>query len=56
MKAFIHFLNTLGRVMLNFFEAAGDLALFTGRTISGCIHPPFYLKEFFHKINLDTLN
>lgn len=50
MQSIIHFLNTLGRVMLNFFEATGDLLLFTGRTIRACFHAPFYFREFSRQL------
>ncbi len=50
MKTIFKFINTLGRVMLNFFESAGDLILFTGRTLKACVHPPFYAREFARQL------
>lgn len=39
------FINKLGRVVLNFFEAAGQLGIFCGETVYHCMTPPFYLKS-----------
>lgn len=39
------FINKLGRVVLNFFEAAGKLGIFCGETVYHCVTPPFYLKS-----------
>lgn len=39
------FINKLGRVVLNFFEAAGKLGIFCGETVYHCMTPPFYLKS-----------
>ncbi len=50
MSTLIRFLNTLGRVMMHFFESAGDLMLFTINSVFSLFHRPFYAKEFFKQM------
>lgn len=45
MRMELSFINKLGRVILNFFEATGRLGIFCGQTIYHCVTPPFYLKS-----------
>ena len=40
------FVDKVGRVVLNFFAAAGRLGLFASETLIQCFHRPFYLKAF----------
>ena len=44
MQLDLSFVDKLGRVVLNFFQAAGKLGIFCGRTLYHCVTPPFYLK------------
>ncbi|MBQ4471809.1 MAG: ABC transporter permease [Alphaproteobacteria bacterium] len=39
------FINTLGRFLIGFFRASGDLILFTANTLLKCFRRPFYLRE-----------
>ena len=41
------FIRLIGRVFINFFEAAGRLGIFTLKAVYNCFAPPFYLKQFF---------
>jgi phospholipid/cholesterol/gamma-HCH transport system permease protein len=40
----MNFLAVIGRVTLAFLSAAGQLGLFTGRSLSHCLRPPFYFR------------
>lgn len=42
----LQFVDKLGRVLLNFFEAAGRLGLFAFEAIVQIFHPPFYGRAF----------
>ncbi len=44
------FVNKLGRVVLNFFKATGELGLFTIETVYHCVTPPFYGKAFLRQL------
>ena len=50
MRFELSFINKLGRVVLNFFEASGRLGAFCGETIYHCLTPPFYLKALFQQM------
>ena len=43
MKLNLSFIDKLGRVVLNFFQATGRLGIFCGQTLYHCVTPPFYL-------------
>ena len=43
MKLNLSFIDKLGRVVLNFFQATGRLGVFCGQTLYHCVTPPFYL-------------
>jgi len=38
------FLAAVGRSFLRFLETVGRLSVFTGRAVSHCVRPPFYLR------------
>lgn len=42
----LQFVDKIGRVVINFFVAAGRLGLFAGETIIQCFRRPFYMKAF----------
>ena len=42
----LQFVDKIGRVVINFFVAAGHLGLFAGETIVQCFRRPFYMKAF----------
>ena len=42
----LQFVDKIGRVVINFFVAAGRLGLFAGETIVQCFRRPFYMKAF----------
>ena len=44
MQIDLNFVNKLGRVVLNFFQATGKLGIFCGQTVYHCVTPPFYGK------------
>ncbi len=46
----IQFINKLGRVVLNFFAAAGRLGLFAFEAILQCFTRPFYGKAFVRQL------
>ena len=50
MRFDLSFINKLGRVVLNFFEATGRLGAFCGETIYHCLTPPFYVKALFRQM------
>jgi len=41
----LSFINALGRFLIGFFRASGDLILFTGNTLLCCLKRPMYLRE-----------
>lgn len=41
----MEFVRLIGRVFINFFEAAGRLGSFTLKVMYSCITPPFYFKQ-----------
>ena len=43
----MEFVRLIGRVFINFFEAAGRLGIFTVKALYNCITPPFYFKQLF---------
>lgn len=43
MQMNLTFIDKLGRVVLNFFQAAGKLGIFCGQTLYHCVTPPFYI-------------
>jgi phospholipid/cholesterol/gamma-HCH transport system permease protein len=43
-------LQLLGRTFLSFLAAAGHLALFTGRSVSHCVRPPFYGRNLVRQL------
>ena len=44
MQLDLSFVDKLGRVVLNFFQATGKLGIFCGQTVYHCMTPPFYWK------------
>ena len=42
MRVDLTFIDKLGRVVINFFQATGRLGIFCGQTIYHCVTPPFY--------------
>lgn len=46
----MNFLAAIGRTFLVFLEATGALALFTGRALSHCVRPPFYLRQIIRQM------
>lgn len=46
----MNFLAAIGRTFLVFLEATGALALFTGRALSHCVRPPFYLRQIMRQM------
>jgi phospholipid/cholesterol/gamma-HCH transport system permease protein len=46
----MNFLATIGRTFLVFLEATGALALFTSRSLSHCVRPPFYLRQILRQM------
>ena len=50
MRLDLSFVNKLGRVVLNFFEATGRLGTFCGETVYHCLTPPFYMKALFRQM------
>ena len=42
MQLDFSFIDKLGRVVLNFFQATGKLGIFCGQTVYHCVTPPFY--------------
>ncbi len=50
MQFDLSFINKLGRVVLNFFEATGRLGAFCSETIYHCVMPPFYLKALLQQM------
>ena len=50
MRFDLSFINKLGRVVLNFFEATGRLGAFCGETIYHCLTHPFYVKALFRQM------
>ena len=52
MKSIIglQFVDKIGRVVLNFFAAAGRLGLFAGEAVVQCFKRPFYIKAFMAQL------
>ncbi len=50
MKLELQFINKLGRVVLRFVKATGELGLFTAETLYHCVTPPFYGKALLRQI------
>lgn len=46
----LQFVDKLGRVLLNFFEATGRLGLFAAEAIFQIFKPPFYGRAFVHQL------
>lgn len=46
----MNFLAAIGRTFLVFLEATGALALFTGRALSHCVRPPFYMRQIIRQM------
>jgi len=44
------FLAATGRTFLIFLEATGQLAMFTGRSVSHCIRPPLYARQILRQM------
>lgn len=42
----ISFMTIVGRMLLNFIKGAGEFGLFLWQTVTNCIRPPFYPREF----------
>ncbi len=50
MKLEFQFINKLGRVVLSFLKATGELGLFTAETLYHCVTPPFYGKALLRQV------
>ena len=50
----LSFINTLGRFVIGFFRASGDLILFTLQTILHMFKLPFYIHEMIRMSILIT--
>lgn len=46
----MEFLAATGRTFLVFLEATGQLAMFTGRSVSHCLRPPMYLHQILRQM------
>lgn len=46
----MNFVAAIGRVMLNFLEATGRLAIFTGISVSHIVRPPFYPRLLLRQV------
>ncbi|WP_431859979.1 MlaE family ABC transporter permease [Azospirillum sp.] len=44
------FLAATGRTFLVFLEATGQLAMFTGRSVSHCVRPPLYARQIIRQM------
>jgi len=44
------FLAATGRTFLIFLEATGQLAMFTGRSVSHCVRPPLYARQIIRQM------
>ncbi len=44
------FLAATGRTFLVFLEATGQLAMFTGRSVSHCVRPPLYARQILRQM------
>lgn len=44
-EKFLSFINALGRMVIHFFKASGDLVLFTTNIVLNTFKQPFYLSE-----------
>lgn len=45
----MEFVRLIGRVFINFFEAAGRLGIFTIKALYNCATPPFYFKQLLNQ-------
>ena len=45
----MEFVRLIGRVFINFFEAAGRLGIFTIKALYNCVTPPFYFKQLLNQ-------
>ena len=43
-------LSSIGRVFLNFLEAIGRFAFFTGNAVLNCFRPKFHIRNIFHQM------
>ena len=46
----MNFIAAIGRVMLNFLESTGRLAIFTGISVSHIFRPPFYPRLLLRQV------
>ena len=50
MQSLLNFINTLGRVTLNFLRVTGEGAEFTAKVVTACVRRPFYHKELIRQM------
>ena len=46
----MNFVAAVGRVFLNFMEATGRLAMFTGAAVASCLTPPLYPRQILRQM------
>ena len=46
----MNFVAAVGRVFLNFMEATGRLAMFTGAAVASCLTPPLYPRQVLRQM------
>ncbi len=50
MRFDLSFVNKLGRVVINFFQATGRLGIFCGEVVYHCLTPPFYGRALLRQM------
>ena len=50
MRFDLSFVNKLGRVVINFFQATGRLGIFCGEVVYNCLTPPFYGRALLRQM------
>ncbi|MDR2902569.1 MAG: ABC transporter permease [Lactobacillales bacterium] len=50
MQISLQFVDTIGRVLINFFKTTGRLGIFAIQTLYHCVTPRFYGREFMRQL------